>query len=113
MKSSERKRQPRRDRIDALEKQVWRAAREENIPLPTEGLEKQVLARIDREKSGRASGSLLDAVGLFAWRMVPAAAAVLILVAAFGTFRPSPAANQWLVLFSGGDKIAQWIITGG
>ncbi len=98
---------------DRLENRLWDAARGEKIPLPLDGFEERVMVRIENEKSSRKRVSFLDTLGIFSWRLAPAAAAALILVAVFGTFRPSPAAGQWLILFTGSENMIRWIILGG
>jgi len=98
---------------NGLESRLWDAARKEKIPLPLDGFEERVMIRIENEKSSRKRVSFLDTLGIFSWRLAPAAAAALILVAVFGTFHPSPAAGQWLVLFTGSENMIRWIVLGG
>jgi hypothetical protein len=106
-------RKERRREIERMEKGLWEEGRREAAPTPGDGFEARVMRRIRDEREARACRSLTEQLGAQAWRLAPAVAALLVLVAAAALFWPQREEQEWTVVLTGNDVLVELILDEG
>ena len=91
-----------------LEGELWWAGREEEVSSLSPGFTAGVMRRIREERAARAPRNLLELLGEYSWRLAPAAAGVLVLIAALGFLIPS--GRGWSASLNGGDIFVRWML---